>query len=91
MERNQLPVFKKGMVHHSRMTSSQFLFSWHHRLYGMSLSKLGELVMDWEAWPATIHVVAKSWTECVTELTDASIPWHWIHDVHLCAKSVTMV
>ena len=29
---------------------------------GMSLSKLRELVMDREAWRATIHAVAKSWT-----------------------------
>ena len=28
----------------------------------MSLSKLQELVMDREAWPAEIHVVAKSRT-----------------------------
>ena len=28
----------------------------------MSLSKFRELVMDREAWHATIHGVAKSWT-----------------------------
>ena len=29
----------------------------------MSLSELGELVMDREAWRAVIHGVAKSWTQ----------------------------
>ena len=31
-------------------------------LIGMSLSKFQEFVMDREAWRATVHGVAKSWT-----------------------------
>ena len=29
----------------------------------VSLSELRELVMDWEAWHAVIHGVAKTWTQ----------------------------
>ena len=36
-------------------------------LMHMSLGELQELVMDREAWHATVHGIAKSWTRLSTE------------------------
>ena len=38
----------------------------------MSLSKLQEMVKDWEAWPIAVHEVIKSWiqlSDCKTTTT----------------------
>ena len=41
---------------------------WHHQLDGHEYEKLRELVMDREAWRATIHGVTKSRTQLSDEL-----------------------
>jgi len=44
------------------MTEDEMI-GWYHWLNGHRLSKLQELVVEWEAWCAAVHGVTKSWTQ----------------------------
>ena len=35
---------------------------WHHQLNGHEFEQLWELVMNWKAWRAAVHGIAKRWT-----------------------------
>ena len=52
---------KEWMQEEKGMTEDEMV-GWHHRLKGMSLSKLQKLMMDRDAWQASVHRVTKSWT-----------------------------
>ena len=43
-------------------TTEDEMAGWHHRLDGLSLGELREMMMDRKAWCAAIHGVAESQT-----------------------------
>ena len=49
------------------------MLGWHHRLMDMSLANLRELVMDREAWRATVHGVARVGHDWATELNGTEL------------------
>ena len=56
------PDAGKYWRHEEKGTTEDEMVGWQHRLDGLNLRKLQELVMDREAWHALVHGIAKSWT-----------------------------
>ena len=58
-------------------TTEGEIVGWHHRLDGHESEWTPELVMDREAWRATIHRVVNSWTWLSdwTELNELNTKW----------------
>ena len=64
------PDAGRDWAQEEKSTTEDEMAGWHHWLNGHELSRLGELVMDREAWRAMIHAFTKSrtWLSNWTEL-----------------------
>ena len=61
------------------MTKDEMVRWHHHWLMDMHLSKLQDFMMHREAWRATVHGVAKSWTQ-LSDWTELNQNWGGIRE-----------
>ena len=65
---------------------------WHHRLNGLSLSKLRGIVKERGAWHAAVHGITKSWSRLSRWTTKCSLSvalgfhFYWVTMPNICCS-----